>query len=61
MIFKEANKGILSMSFDEKVSVIGCCHGQLKAAYQQVKIDDEKSGINTDLVIICGDFQVFFC
>lgn len=35
-----------------KVAIEGCCHGTLNAIYKAVPID-------TELLIICGDFQAF--
>lgn len=41
-----------------KITVCGCCHGQLDKLYKEIVKKDESDKSITNLVIICGDFQV---
>ncbi len=36
-----------------KVAIVGCGHGQLDLIYNQLK------NVVVDLLIVCGDFEVF--
>ena len=40
-----------------RVAVVGCLHGELDAVYRTIEYADAQCGRNTDLVLICGDFQ----
>jgi lariat debranching enzyme len=37
--------------------VQGCCHGELDAIYDRLKLHEEQSGHKVDLLLCCGDFQ----
>ena len=43
-----------------KVAVQGCCHGELEALYATLAETQERLKETIDLLVICGDFQVFF-
>lgn len=37
----------------------GCAHGELDAIYATIAAAEKEHGIKVDLLLICGDFQVF--
>ena len=39
------------------IAVEGCCHGELEAIYETIKLSEVKTGKKVDLLLICGDFQ----
>ena len=41
-----------------RIAVQGCCHGELDTLYASISLLQEKHG-SIDLLIICGDFQVY--
>ena len=40
-----------------KVAVEGCCHGELAAIYRSLHLLDQQSGVKTDVLVCCGDFE----
>jgi predicted phosphodiesterase len=42
------------------VAVVGCTHGQLDVIYSKVEQIELSEGIKVDLVLCCGDFEVYF-
>lgn len=40
-----------------RVAIAGCVHGELDTIYSALKSKD--GGFSVDLVLVCGDFQVF--
>ena len=39
------------------IAVEGCCHGELDAIYQRLKLHETNSGQKIDLLLCCGDFE----
>lgn len=42
-----------------RVCVEGCAHSQLDVIYETIAWKEKQTGVPTDLLIICGDFQVY--
>ena len=42
-----------------EVVVEGCCHGELDKIYDVIGQLQEREGLAVDLLICCGDFQVW--
>lgn len=40
-----------------RYAVVGCLHGKLEAVYRKIAIRDEQDGVQTLLLLVCGDFQ----
>ena len=40
-----------------RIAVIGCTHGQLDQIYEAVAARTQQDGVETDLIICCGDFE----
>jgi lariat debranching enzyme len=43
-----------------RVVSVGCLHGSLKDLYTSLKKEEEKGGFKIDIVLCCGDFEVFY-
>ena len=41
-----------------QIAVEGCCHGELDKIYEAMRCLEAKEGLQIDLLICCGDFQV---
>lgn len=42
-----------------QIAIEGCCHGELDNIYKTLAYLEQKEGTKIDLLICCGDFQVF--
>ena len=42
-----------------QIAVEGCCHGSLDKIYEVLTTAEQREGCKIDLLICCGDFQVF--
>jgi hypothetical protein len=42
------------------IAVAGCSHGQMDIIYERLKIIENQRNKKFDLLLCCGDFQVFF-
>lgn len=40
------------------IAVEGCAHGELDVIYNSLAALEQRRGFKTDLLIICGDFEV---
>ena len=40
-----------------QIAVEGCCHGELDAIYDSIRLTQQQTGVAIDVLIICGDFQ----
>jgi hypothetical protein len=43
-----------------RIAVEGCMHGDLDTVYKSLQYAEMKHSIKIDLLLCCGDFQVFF-
>jgi lariat debranching enzyme len=42
-----------------KIAVEGCAHGELDKIYGSLQLLEQRENVKIDLLICCGDFQVF--
>jgi lariat debranching enzyme len=43
-----------------RIAVAGCSHGEMDKIYATLAHLEETNGYKVDLLICCGDYQVFF-
>lgn len=43
-----------------KIGVVGCAHGELDKILATIEYAHQTHGSKIDLLLICGDFQVYF-
>ena len=41
------------------IAVVSCCHGEMDAIYERLKIHKKRMGQKIDLLLCCGDFQSY--
>ncbi len=44
-----------------QVAVVGCSHGELDNIYAAITNLSTAHGVDVDLLVCCGDFQVCYC
>ena len=54
---RRARAGAPSRACAAQIAVEGCCHGELDAIYDSIRLTQQQTGVSIDVLIICGDFQ----
>jgi lariat debranching enzyme len=47
------------MSLHVQIAIEGCCHGELDQIYNTIQHIERTKNTKIDLLLICGDFQVY--
>ena len=55
----KSSRGLQLILF--QIAIQGCSHGELDKIYESVVESEKQTGKKVDLLICCGDFQVFEC